>query len=469
MKRGLPVLLSTALAVLVWVQGNLPAPADETAPAAQDLAHPNTFFDPDPHHPWNVLYGALFIRPGRDGKLHGLDEPDPLYWASSRFLLEAPLHAQALIVLDDFIKTGAAQRIRDPLKRVVLQRMLWALFDHWARPPDPYRRRNESEFVQERRELQRRLVRIMKAVALTKDELGKMRGSYELEESQKLYPTAFDPTHPDQPFLPAGLYAHGDWVELDGTNYDLLAPVHTQSVSGRSSFHVFLNLPGGRAATLAYLKQLHDFQPHWTYDWSKVATFSIPFTMMSDPPYLNPAIPQVPLLTKFALARTAMVINTDGDIVSVPLTESVQVRVIRTIEPHNSSGGLQDFFMFKLSPSKLMAGGGGLVALGPKEAVYDLILGGPIDSLEDAPSYHLALGDPPPRTDGRGTPLSSCFACHSAPGIFSMNSYIQFFQPVRSLKPPDVREGYDSAWSTMGFKRDQYNWGLLQAYWSEVK
>jgi hypothetical protein len=462
MKRGLRALFGAAVAVFVWAQGDLPLPADEAAPAAQDLAHPNTFFDPDPHHPWNELYGALFIRPGRDGKLHGLDEPDPLYWASSRYLLEEPLHPEALIVLDNFIKADAAQRIRDPLKRAILQRMLWALFDHWARPPILLR--TDNTYAKERRDLQRRLVKIMKSVALTPAEIAALPRSYELEESQKLYPTTFDPEHADQPFLPGGLYAHGDWVELDGTNYDILAPVHTQSVSGRSSFHVFLNLPGGRAATLAYLKQLHDFQPHWIYDWSKAAGFEIPFTMMSDPPYLNPAIPQVPLLTKFALARTAMVLDTNGDEVSVPLTESVQVRVIRTIEPHNSSGGRQNFFMFKLDPAKFMKGGGGLVALGNKESAYDLVLGDAMDPLETISRNKEANGNL-----GVAPPLASCFGCHSEPGIFSMNSYIQFFQPVRSLKPPDVREGYDSAWSTIGFERDQYNWGLLQAFWADAE
>src|ERR1700735_684782 len=64
------------------------------APGHQAAPYPNTFFDSDPNHPWNRLYGMLFIRPGLDGKLYGLNEVDPVYWETTQYLLKAPIHEQ---------------------------------------------------------------------------------------------------------------------------------------------------------------------------------------------------------------------------------------------------------------------------------------------------------------------------------------------------------------------------------------
>ena len=439
-------------------------------PPTLATAHPNTFFDPDPHHPWNQLYGAFFIRPGLDGKLYGLDEMDPLYWSDSHYLLDAPLHQQAIAVLDRFIQTGAAPQIKDALKRALLQRMLWALFDHWAHAPNM--ERDDNKFIPERRDLRTRLVKIMKAVALTEDEIQKLPHNYDLQVTGKTYPTEFDPDHGGKlhsqdarekniifdtalPFLPATFFSNAEWVELDGTNYDLLAPVHVQAVSGRSAFHVLMSLPGGRAETLAYLKKLHDFQPVWTYDLNS----RIGSPVELDKPYYNSELPQVPLLTKFALVRSAQFIDQDGEISSSPLVESVQIRVIRSILPR--SGGGQDFAMFTLDQSKLMKGEGGLVPVGKAEHIYDMVLGG-VDPLE---GKNIRNRNPDP--SGKFAGMESCFGCHRDWGIFTMNSYVEFFQPVRTLKPPDLREGGDAAWEATTWKMGQYDWGLLQAYWFE--
>src|SRR5271154_2504084 len=104
----LSVLLSAGL-----LQGEDKYPEPATLAAA--TPYKNTFFDPDPSHPWNQLYGLLFIRPAWDGKLYGLDEMDPLYWNSSRYLLEEPLHHKALAALDQFIQSDSAHLIKDPL------------------------------------------------------------------------------------------------------------------------------------------------------------------------------------------------------------------------------------------------------------------------------------------------------------------------------------------------------------------
>jgi len=458
---GLVVGVAILLAVLL-VAGYLRGQNKYPDPVALAAATPyqNTFFDPDPNHPWNQLYGMLFIRPAWNGKLYGQDEMDPLYWGTTRYLLDGPLHQKALAALDLFIQSGSAQRIKDPLKRALLQRMLWAVFDRWShRFFDPYDRdaiaRENTTFASEHRELQIRLVKIMRSVALTDEEIDALPNNYNRESAAKAYPPAFDPTHVDQPFLPATFFSRADWVELGTDRYEQVAPVHVKAVSGRSDFHVLISLPSGRSDTLAYLKRLHDFQPHWVYDQSKAGNF---FDRGGEgPPWTNADVPQVPPFTKFALVRTANLINNKGEIRNSPLMESVQIRVIRTILPNHSSGGEQSFFLFTLDQRKLLQGEGGLVARGKDDLGFDLVLEYGQDPLQKHsersrdPVYH-----------GEFSRVSSCFSCHSAPGIFSMNSYIQFFQDRRTLVPPTLQEGTSES---LEWKQEQYNWGLLQAYW----
>ena len=447
----LVVLLTAIFPSFLRGESNSPAPAPQTLEAP----YKNTFFDPDPNHPWNVLYGMLFMRPGWDGRIYGLNEMDPLYWDATRYLLEEPLHHKALGVLDEFIKTDSVRLIKDPLKRALLQRMLWALFDTWAYHSVDGSAPKAGMFETERRELQMRLVKIMKRVALTDDEIKNLPDNYNMEAAAKTYPTDFDPTGDEKAFLPAAFFSGADWADLNGTNYDLLAPVHVQNISGRSGFHVLISLPSGRKETLAYLKSLHDFQPHWIY---KNQGFTGSATI--EPPWANPELPQVPPLTKFALVRRAHLIDAKGEVVSTPITESIQIRVIRTITPNHSSGGEQSFFMFTLDQTQLMAGKGGLVALDKKSQSFDMVFRAVLDYLQNRDKRN-----PDSSYHGEFARVTGCQGCHSAPGIFSMNSYIQFFQNNRSLKPPDLREGDDADWSSMVWKQKQYTWGLLQAYW----
>jgi len=438
---------------IVILKGEV-APVNSVQPAST-APYRNTFFDPDSNHPWNQLYGMLFIRPGWDGKLYGLNEMDPLYWDSSRYLLEQPLHQKALSILDKFIQSDAARLIKNPLKRALLQRMLWALFDDWASHSNDFNP-DGNMFDSERQELQIRLVKIMKAVALTDEEIKALPDNYRMEAAAKSYATAFDPKNNDQPFLPDTFFSNKDWVSLNNTNYDLLAPVHVQNVSGRSVFHVLISLPTGRNDTLDYLKRLHDFQPHWIYDWSKMDSVSEPFVIKSEPPWANPNLPQVPILTRFALVRMANLINAEGEVTSSPLTESIQIRIILTIRPNQRPGGEQSFDMFTLDQMKLMAGEGGLVAENKGTRTFDMVFAGGRDFLQKRDERN---------ENGEFPRMISCQACHGAPGIFSMNSYIQFFQANRTLQPPDLHEGDDAAWSSEVWKRKQYTWGLLHAYW----
>jgi len=424
----------------------------DTVPQTPGPPYRNTYFDADPSHPWNRLYGMLFIRPALDGKLYGLNEIDPLYWPDSHYLLDAPLHRKVLGMLDDFIKSDSAALVKEPLKRALLQRMLWALFDSLAsQEGDAY----HKELRPERRELQERLVKIMKRVALTDPEIKALPDNYQLEVAAKTYPAEFDPGHDTQPFLPGTFFSGSEWVDLvngpDGPPGPL-APAHVAGVSGRSAFHVLISLPTGQSDTLAYLKKLNRFEPHWIYPPDENGLPAEETEVLAS---INPKLPQVPPLTKFALVRTANLIDAQGEPVNSPLTESVQLRVILT-------GPEESFGFFVLDQMKLMRGEGGLVAR-QRQQRFEMVLNRFMELFGDSLEPRWNAGTTAP---GVEAPLSSCLQCHGRTGILSMNSYIQLFGRA-TVAPPDLEEGEKAGPDSVNWKEQQYDWGQLRAYWFE--
>ncbi len=415
----------------------------------------NTFFDPNPAHPWNRLYGMLFIRPAWDGKLYGADEMDPLYWPDSKYLLTQPLHRQVIQALDQFVHSDSAHLISDPLKRALLQRMLWALFDTLAaHENDAY---HSDHFDTERKEIQLRLVSIMKAVALTNAEIKSLPDNYTSEVEAKSYPAAFDPARETQPFLPAAFSPRSNLVDLEDHSYPgfgPIAPIHVAGVSGRSAFHILIGLPSGKSDTLAYLKKINAFEPHWIYDMMRQSG-----TNEELAPQINPALPQVPPLTTLALVRKANLINNEGEPVNSPLTETVRLRVIRSLSYYGDTPS-QTPFLFILDQAKLLKGQGGLVAQ-RKEPGFDMVLNKLFAISGDSLERRYGENASP----GGEMLLTSCLQCHSSgPGIFSMNSYNQSFSAPK-LRTPNLQEGESAGSDSINWKKHQYDWGLLKAYW----
>ena len=90
-------------------------------------------YDRNPDHVWNRLYRSFYGRAAADGREYGYDELDPLLWDNTKYHLSGESHDRALRVLDEFLQTHAERLIPDPLKRAILQRDLWAVFD-WLPP-----------------------------------------------------------------------------------------------------------------------------------------------------------------------------------------------------------------------------------------------------------------------------------------------------------------------------------------------
>src|ERR1700756_2938240 len=87
-----------------------------------------TCFDADPNHPWNRLREYFFVRTCEDGFIYRREELEPPFQALSKHFLDGPSHERAFGLLDNFLRQRADQLIREPLKRAVLQRDLWAVF-----------------------------------------------------------------------------------------------------------------------------------------------------------------------------------------------------------------------------------------------------------------------------------------------------------------------------------------------------
>jgi hypothetical protein len=408
-----------------------PGPAGFQARTAPE----RPLYHADPEHLWNRLHEALFVRVGPDGRTYGGDRLEPLLWRGSRHLLVGPSHRRALAILEEFLKDQGEKRFVDPLKRAVLQRDLWLVFqwlegDHWIHDS------LKPEVVRAARDrLCRPLAAVIGRLALTPEQMQKLPDSYAAAIASGEFAKRFDPERPDQTYLPADLVAaDGPWVCVGRTDGPI-APEHL-SDSGTnpftsSAFLLFLRLPAGRVATLDYLNQLRAFN-HPLRVGTKKAEYPVG-------KYLpNPKLPLLPAATEVALLRRALLISSRNTLVATALTESVQLRRYREVpemteetlraaldndtRTNGRTRSWQHFQELQLSRARLFAGrAGGLRAVGPEERDFPTPF-----SL----TYHDALEDhdhdPPERPFSERAQLpvqAGCFLCHSLPGVASFNSY----------------------------------------------
>jgi hypothetical protein len=413
----------------------------QSAATQRRIAAP-AIFDSDPNHIWNRTYGYLFVRRSADGTDHGAEALDPLLWWQTRYLLAGDSHRKVLACLDEFLYGHAERAVPDPLKRTILQRNLWAIFD-WAAAGD--------DLQQQRRELETRLAEAIRRVALTSEQVRALPDNYATAVAGRQFAAAYDP---QQPFLPPELFrSGGPWLCLSAYSDEPTAIVH---FSGRSRFLVFMRLPGGRDATLAYVRKLR--------------SSSEPPILLSDsgPKLLNLALPQFPVGTQVALVRQAIVIDTQGKLLPTALTESVQVRVYHAITPgtqymnyiNGPSSGDQDFFEFRLSGPELFAGrNGGLVAVHPGDAEFATFSTHGTDAFESTNSL-----------DRQTVILERCRGCHSDSGIQSVQSRLQWMKRSQgtSEQPNNETHGDPIAWETdvtIARKERQPEFNLLQKQW----
>ena len=231
---------------------------NRTPSAPQLTASVWTLYDPDPNHLWNRLYRSLYRRVTPDGKEYGYDELDPLLWTGTTYLLKSPACQEATALLDEFLSTHGENLIKNPMKRAMLQRDLWAIFD-WTT--------QASIQSRDKTDLQLRLAKVMKRLALSPAEIKRLPNTFDQATGSRSFAPAYNPNHPEQSFLPPDLFdPKGPWLQLSGRGGDTIARAHTDAFSGRSVFMIFIRLPGGRDPTVAYMSKLSEFRDPWLRD-----------------------------------------------------------------------------------------------------------------------------------------------------------------------------------------------------------
>jgi len=393
-------------------------------------------YDPRPDHPWNRLHRALFVRTGADEQ-ESTHEVDPLLYTTSRYPLDEPAWGRALAALDEFLGRHAERLVEDPIRRAMLQRDVWAVFDHLAWVPDEwvhFRRDEEAA-----RGLRRRLAEVIRRLALSPAEVAALPDMYARAVASRAFATEADPDHPDRPFLPPDLFREdGPWVRFGAAQ----ARTHTNEVAARSAFHVFLRLPEGRAATLGYVDRLNLAKGQ------------------------RESPPQFPVGTAVALVRRALVVDRDGKVAPTGLIEGVQLRVYREVppgDPHEfrdpppPQPPPQDVCEFVPSRPDLFAGRPGLRAVGRGEVfaieAFFRRFSDPFESL------------PPNVADARKSTqpeLETCHACHRAPGVHSVLSLGLDGSPGSKSETIGLFSPQAELESSIVVKYRRYDWGLLQ-------
>jgi hypothetical protein len=432
--RAWILLLAAAMAALLTNTapggGNEGRKDSAAQPATQPPDARFAPYAPDADHLWNRLHQALFVREAPDGSRR-IHSTDPLLYRGGRFLLEGEPHRRAITLLDQFLAGPGDRPIDDPLKRLFFQHDLWAAFDYAAWYPDEWVHRSRYEPAAVA--LRSRLAKSVGLLALSDRELAALPDNYALAVKSKQYPADQDPQHPERPFLPADLFdPNGPWVRFDDTaGAGPMAQQHFRGAGGRAMHAIFLRLPGGRAATERYLKELR-----------------------------RDSVQQFPPGTMVAMIRRALAVDRSAKLRVTPLTELVQIRVYRRIPKDPKANfhadfGEQDVYEFVLDRAKLFAGEHGLRSVGPDERAEPFARSEGDDPFEErGPLRH--------RTEEPKEPqLKSCIQCHQAPGIYSVLSM------ERGLRESGGELFRTYAWDVeMGAavqaKASQYSWGLLQ-------
>ena len=446
-----------------------------SAAASQSAEKAVSLYDPNPAHIWNRLYDALLIREDSAGVKYGEESLDPLLWLNSEHLLAQPSHQRALRVLDEFLQMHAENQIHDPVKRAILQRDLWAVFD-WSVLQESLSQ--GPTYDEEKRKLQTRLAEVLRRLALTPEEIASLPANYGQAVASGAFAREYDPAHRERAFLPPDLFdPRGPWVSINGNSYfgQPVAIEHLTTFSGRSRFLVFVRLPAGHKATLEYFRTLWSFPQPWVQSEPRGQTD------------VNPDLPSFPAGTQVVLLRQMTLFDNRGNLVDAALTESVQMRVYREITGSGPNKGPdttslpalaersgQTFYEIKLSRPLLFANrAGGLRATKPDEIEFSTLRQEGDDIFEWWVMNRSRPGSSEPA-------LQQCAICHSGRGINSLNSRARLLKPNGAQSEPNephsdgLQEATPLWWTsdnneTIDWKRDRYDWGLLNGYWRSGK
>jgi hypothetical protein len=445
---------------LAWFRGPVhdnglrAADPTQSKPASSSEPPKVAVYDADPGHLWNRLYAALYVRTTDDGQSYGRDDLDPVLWPSSTYLLTEPRHGRIMALLTEFLDKHGDHLITQPLKRAFFQNDLWAIFD-WLADPDAEYVEKRARFIAERQALRNRLAPIIRRLALSDEQIETLPDTYRVALTSGVYPAKPDPAHPEKAFLPGDLFdGHGPWVHFqngDGKPHPFAKPTaltHVHFVGGRSTFFVFMNLPGGRQATMDYMQKLNAFPPDTS-----------PHTREKRLLTSNAGALPPPFGTQFAIVRQMMLIDAKGKMHLTPLIESLQMRVVRgTIEKES------DFYEFTQHRKDLFDGKG-LHAVKSDEVTIPVFNVRDEDVLE-LPRSVRQMREAAVKGEDRATEnlRIGCISCHTQSGIASVSSFFHDRSPglTAAQRGPEVER-------VIRWKGEKFNWGLLQGLATEPR
>jgi hypothetical protein len=419
--------LGTGLLILSYfssghIHASLQEEGQPDLAGSQSTGVPSTdvgVYAPDSDHIWNRLFRLFYVRQAQNARVYGGDELDPYLWSQTKYLLSGSSHEEALKLLDEFLQQHSERLIRDPVRRAVFQRDLLAVYESLSVPSD--------EKEPGRLELRMRMGEAIRRLALTPDDIAKLPDNYNDSIRAQAFPPRYDPSIPNEPFLPADLFDPNEpWVCLGEQHGRPVASDHLESFHGRSVFLVFFQVPGGRSKTLEYVGKLRNIPKTWgpNLDWPQGP--DIPPVLV---PYPEP--PQLPIGMRVALVRQMVLISDHGDPMPTHLTESVQMRVYRAI--HFDIGGTgahsQDFSAFTLDRKKLFSGElGGLRAISQGDKEFSVFHSHEMDPFD--------MDVDPDRW--QGIVLRTCANCHETAGIHSFLSYSRERFGPTDVPPPKL-------------------------------
>ena len=412
-------------------------------------------FDPAADHLWNRLHAAFFVRRvevrgGRDGAAEeaerhfitlGPDRIDPPLGRHPRFLLDDEPFARCDAVLDEFLATHAENLNDDPLKRVVLQHDLWAVFDLLQADPRRVTHGNQlegglpkptPEHDRRRDVLSRKIARVMRALALSPDRIRKL--PQPLANPRDLFASIGRPTPTQGTIAPFDLLhsLDAEWTELAFPQEHIL--LHTRMVDGRSVFRIFVQPP----REPALIEQLDQW-------WAEKARRN---------QTTEPRVPalDLPQGVRFLLLRELICLDDSMQLVPTGIIESL--RRYSTISPAQNAQAGRSFLEMKMRKAWLFHNRDN--ALEPATAVEPQFEG-----LHTVGRLHT---DPQGRL-GRDRPFpQDCVQCHSG---HTLDGHTRNDAAVRSLFAARLRTLNDppAATRTIQWKKSRPDFHKLRTIW----
>jgi hypothetical protein len=424
MRRGTISLLCILIALAIGISAAFQK--TETSKLAKSDVVDCTKFHPysdDPNHIWNRVHRRLLVRRDAQGKVWGCDEVDPLLWRETQHVLAGPVYRKTVALLDEFTRTHSEKLIRDPVRRAMFQRDLWAVFD-WLVV-------YTGEHSRERTELEKRLASIIKSVALKASEIQHLPDNYRQLRG------AFISTSTSDGFaLPD---SSDDWLMIGRDDAGPVAPIHSFPFS-RSLFLVYMKLPPGGTKASAYLESMRAYsRQHPPGEDCQIRP-------------CNP--PQFPVGTELALVRRALLMDTSGQPVISPVTESIQLRRYLKIPPRvgiDFDGEMQQVAEFLLSRRALLQGDLSLHRVGESESHFQVFSTHGTDSFERGEK---TIEFPA---------LRGCHGCHQGVGVRSFTTYsrAQFETERLFILVHAGNEAQESA-AAIAYLQSRDSWKLLK-------